>query len=323
MKIIDIVDITNKLKTIENEFVFNPSICHYYDNIFLCSYRSFLNKDNLHPWESNWKTDLNNDNTNFVLLIYENNTFNIKHRFSENILNFVDCRLIKSKNINEFYAIVSAKLTNKIIIGSKDINITKITGNTEFNCADNCTLQLLYIIKINNNSLIINKPFVLCKNLSSNIEKNWSFWFDNNDMYITYGFGHGPNKKWFSVIKNNIDFINMKTKNLEYCEPVNISLNKNLDFIKLENIFEGIHFSLSTPSINSKIDNYWISLGHIKINKTKVYNNECINKFVNFMNDNCKIHNIYYYACFFYKFIKDNNKFKIIGVSKLFVFLSL
>jgi len=111
-------------------------------------------------------------------------------------------------------------------------------------------------------------------------------------------------------------------KNWSECEPVNISNNIKFDFVKIEKIFEEIDFSLSTPAIKSKLDDYWISIGHIKLSNSKQYNFPCIQNFINFIKEGCSSHHpLFYYACFFYKFIKTNiNSYKIIGVSKLFLF---
>jgi len=324
---IKLFDITEILRTNSKEYIFNPSISVFEKDTYFVSYRSIENEDGRHPWDNNWISD--SDITKFCILEYKDEVFTKIHTFSKNIV-AVDLRLIKHPTeINTYFGVGNVKIqNNNIKVGDNILQI--FSGNKEIDCdsVGKCIAQLIYtiIIKSKKNSfeLIITPPDILCKNLSSPIEKNWSLWFDNNDLLITYGLAHGPKKSWWATVKT-IDFINMKTSNQinkskSLCSVVNLSKNIKFDFSIIETNYKNMHLSLSTPSL--KYNDGWISLGHIKIKNEEISENEYINKVIKFIKENCKNHHMYIYASFFYFFKKDEKNFYFIDkVSKLFIIL--
>jgi hypothetical protein len=324
MKLVtSIIDFTSALNPKVGEYIFNPSISSVFKNLYLCSYRVFKNKYNKHPWDCNWIEDVEYDETRFCLLeINQDNSVRVDYHYDLILKYQVDCRIIK-KSMKKYFAIVSAKLRQEVNIG--DDNLLSITGNPNINCKDqDCMVQLFYELTLSDKkTLTRNAPSILCKNLSSSMEKNWSGWIDQDNLFITYGFSHGPSKKWL-VHTPVIDFINLKPNPARpiTCNILNVDNNVVLDFVHIESLFESIPFSLSTPAIKSKLGNHWIGIGHIKINKNKSYTFPCIQKFIQSITQTCSEHHpSFYYACFFYTFVKTTiDTYRIIGVSKMFLF---
>ncbi len=310
--------------------MFNPSIVNIQNETYLVSYRYFYRKDNKHPSETNWQYGIGGfDKTYFAFISINDDGVKLNKLITNNsIENFVDARLFKYDK--KYVIIYSAKIVNNIYVGSK---VKKyITNNDQINCVkDGCTLQIFRTFEIENDDIKFLKgihPY--CSDLSSHIEKNWSVFGYNNELYITYGFAHSPNNGWFNKQKK-IDFLNMKVKEPKECDIVKPVNNPNINFVKIQEIFKGLHISCSTPAILSNINkDTWISVGHVKFDVND--KNECLKSFIDFINSKNLNHNKFHYASFFYKFVRISNKkyntevdyliepmFKIIEVSKLFL----
>ncbi len=306
-----------------NEYAFNPSICHYKNDFYLMSYRLFSRLDGKHPWQTNWDYGEHGfDKTKFCILRIKLGKISIIKIFNTEIDNFIDCRIIKDPKIsNKFICIFNAKVNikNNFFIGDKTNKLIKLDQVDCFK--EQCTLILYREMLIDKDLEFIGPFKVLCKNLSTKMEKNWSTWFYNGKLFVTYGFANGPQKNWFKNIAK-IDFLNMEPNylNVEFCYSLNPTENILFDFNMIQEKYPDFIFSLTTPAIESQKYKHLIAVGHVKI-ENKVYSNIHTNKFINFINSICPFSHKYYYALFFYTFIYEENlkTFKINNISKLFV----
>jgi len=180
------IDITNFLKSELNidAYLFNPSIANITDNIYLISVRAYKVLPNLpifydipptknpqHPWKSGWGGNNKLDST-FIIIAKINQKkelVSLNKKYKK--LNVQDMRIFK------FYS--DYKTTSFILTFNNTFKDNILTIKSGDRCDDYCyNISWAYlVIDLNTfemNYKISNKP--LCKNISNQIEKNWSLW---------------------------------------------------------------------------------------------------------------------------------------------------
>ena len=276
-----VVDFSEILPVSKNVYVFNPSIAHYRDDLYLCSYRAFVRypqilqksetydyteeyiTDPNHPWLGGikgdlwWNPEYGYDLTEFVMLkITPNNqvTLDIDYlnsgiinstqteMINPGIMAGVDGRLLKLSD-NKFIISYNVAISDGMIIGN------------DKTCDKKCTLIATRIIQINpgNKSMILGNETILCPSISKMIEKNWSLSrVSDTDVSLSYS------------IESSHELYRLKIdRDVVSCTEVHISQSAPF-FIALETYYNNqISISVSTPTI-SLGDSVRLGVGHIK-----------------------------------------------------------
>lgn len=194
-------------------FCFNPSVAHWKDDYYLCSYRRFsraiddrrrdvpwVNKN--HPWvPPEWDPGFHRgDETAICLLKIERGegggyTFAMVTQVDAIAsIDVQDARLLK---------IESAQNPDRFLISynARD-SVNWIAGNNSpLNCReDGCYIIGAQILTLNQEGGIQDwgLGLTVCPEVSQRTEKNWSFWLtDNNDVRFSYNIC--PNHDVFAV----------------------------------------------------------------------------------------------------------------------------
>jgi hypothetical protein len=318
----EIVDFTKQLGENENTYLFNPSLAHYKDNLYLCLYRKFVRFPELkqkgddydysvfdklninHPWLGGpnssfwWKSYYGFDKSGIAILsIDDNNNVNItnlqlnifeiingiKTSINSNPIKGVDARLLHLGN-GFFVSSYNTFLGNRSDISLK-----------EGDCGNWCGLISTRIIEIKNDELIFHPEVVLCPEKSNRVEKNWSFWLHNKKLSLSYGLENG----------HEIFQLNLYPNKTIGC--TGITKNKSIIFFnKFKKYYKNkIHISVTTPAISFN-DIEYIGVGHIKYkyenNLGDIQNTKLSNFTLQMTLENKKFHPIYVYLMFFYTF---------------------
>ena len=278
------IDFSEILPVSKNVYTFNPSIAHYRDDLYLCSYRAFVRypqilqktesydytedyvTDPNHPWlggikgELWWNSEYGYDLTEFVMLKITQAgvvTLDINYlnsgiinstqteMINPGIMNGVDGRLLKLSD-NKFIISYNVAISDKgmIIGGGKS-------------CAEKCTLIATRIIQINpvNKSMILGDETILCPSISKNTEKNWSLSrVSDTDVSLSYSIESSHELYRLKIERDSVS-----------CDEVHISQSAPF-FIALKAYYNNqISISVSTPTIPIGGDPFVrISVGHIK-----------------------------------------------------------
>ncbi len=208
------IDITKFLQSEldTDAYLFNPSIAHVKDNIYLISVRAFkfiptlpvfydippLNNPQ-HPWKSGWGGNTKLDSTFIILCKLTSNNELISLNKKTIKLDVQDLRLYK---LYSDYKTASFILTFNNSF--KDQILTIKSGDR---CDDYCYNISWAYLAIDLNTLkmsykLSNKP--LCKNISNQIEKNWSLWSindtKNNSIIPILSYSLVPDQSAYSFI---------------------------------------------------------------------------------------------------------------------------
>lgn len=224
------------------------------------------------------------------------------------------------------------KLSSGVFTSMSDIRIIKVSNKMYYYDGN---LSGIYEIKVNNNKIvmarynenIINNLYVnknIClkapemdnnniaipKPIQDNIhvklyDKNWAF-IDIINKYKTECFVF---LNWFLNKSVKITYVPLNKNKLCFSENI---IKMNGDIIDGLGTNDMPMFSLGTPCFKLD-DNNYIGAGHVKIIRTKKYENKKINKFINFLNSdkNYIHHNSYFYLVFYYILTMNNYKLMI------------
>lgn len=347
IKFSQIIDFTNIIDPINTNTVFNPSIAHWKDDLYIICYRTFKrfprqlddfssfnipSQSQKHPWyDPKWTRNEGIDSTAFCLVKInkEYNEYELKLvRTYENIfgiegITIQDTRIssIPYKN-NQFY------ITGNMFTSSDEFTFYNYKENNINSCKDSwcaimvgCTLE---IDPISGNLYPITQLNRLCENLSDKIEKNWVTFYDNNKLNLLYGLanmGVGHTRKF-----NDLLVINIDKNNTNNCKlyPQSNNILYPLDLLEYSYTKDGkqtVFISTSTPCISIN-NNTWISVGHIKYKYKDInhfpdsslyYFNEWLTQ------EKFYFHWDYVYLMFFFIFQKYNNTYRIINISPFFI----
>ena len=289
-------------------YLFNPSIANVKDNIYLISVRAFKYIPTLpvfydippsnnpqHPWKSGWSGNNKLDST-FIILAKLNNNNELISLNKNNIkLNVQDLRLYK------LYS--DSKTASFILTFNNSFKDQALTIKSGDRCDDYCYNISWAYLAIDLNTLkmnykLSNKP--LCKNISNQIEKNWSLWSindqKNNNIIPILSYSLVPDQSAYSFIfDKKFDIIDC------YMETQR-QLNNNF-LSDLEKYFKtrdqpNLFVSLSTPSYKFN-DTEFLAVGHIKIKKNT--NKPALKKFLE-KYPGKYLHSTFYYFMFIYTF---------------------
>lgn len=261
------VKFTNVLPRGKNETVFNPSVSHWKDNLYLCTFRVFsrypginssdYDKDPVtspnHPWLGSieawplwWNSVYGYDKTRVVLLRI-NDELNVTLVNDYGEVWGVDGRLLKI-DYDKFIFMYN------IWIG-KDKNI-RIKGNK--NCENGCMLIGTRIFTLHGalhgDTMSKGKGRILCPEISHRIEKNWSIW-QESDNSLKFSYGLSPTHEIFSLKIN---------KNIIDCDGIQKIHGKVNFFHELEKYYNKIvSISLTTPAL-LQLNGKFLAVGHLK-----------------------------------------------------------
>ena len=326
MKIINLTDLikTNNF----NNYVFNNSLVHLYDNSFIMVYRNIIYniKELTHPWK------------------FWNDSYKIMLKYNPNII-------YNNQHLNVNFKLFNLSKYRNHLSHDQFVKLFKFRDNTIFN-NDEIIIEFdgtgLCILEYNNNEFTV--KFNINNIFDKNMNQDTRIYKLNNELYLTYNsFIIENNNLFVKMIKRkltidlNDNFLylypehelltikhNSVEKNCILLENNDVlySINKKfiiqhnnskiikkskiLDHINLR--FNNIFISLGTPVV--KFDNLNISVGHMKI-EFKNNKNIYLTKFLNNIDlTKIKLHGKYIYFAFFFVF--DHN-YNIKFISDFFI----
>jgi len=333
MRIFDITELikTNKI----NNYVFNNSLIHYEDNLFIMVYRNIIYNINeiTHPWK------------------FWNDSYKIMLKYNPEIVK-------KNQHLNVNLKLFNLNKYRNYLAKDHFVKLFKFKDNTifnndekaiEFDSTGLCILEYIndqFIVKYNVNNIFDN-----------NMNQDTRLYNFNNNIYLTYNsFITINNKLYVKMMKRKIE-INLNDnyiflypeselllikhhiieKNCILLENNDVLYNINKEFIyqnmktkitkystildNINNRYKNIFISFGTPVLKFN-DNQYISVGHMKIeyknNTTGAFSdNSYLNKFLkNIDLSQIKKHGKYIYFAFI--FIFDHN-YDIIYISDFFI----
>ena len=343
---------SNILGISPNIYAFNPSIAHWKDNLYLCSYRQFVRyphlfqigttdtgitynyttdkfRDPNHPWFGKCSSLRWNHIPAFGG--FSNTRIAIIQINPDDSVTLIQSKMYVENEIVQYIDGEDARLLqikdNKFLLSCtnffKDVVIKDSTTCTK------CLLISTRIIEVfpasDHFQIIIHPETILCPNISSSIEKNWSFSLidkDKPEPYISFSYGLYPIHTVFdvSLVNNKIECKNMNSVPKLTSSADNI-FSRLVSFYGSKGIgHERFFVSVSTPTV--QIDtNIFLGVGHIKFRHTpmSVYPNPSyLYQFCFDMYASSKTtHEIYIYMMFFYAFnITDG---EILACSNMFI----
>ena len=342
----NVLDLTTMLRlrsSDPNAMNFNPSIAYIGQNsdnnyIYLYNYRSWrrfkdINTQNYeglipnqynmnHPWYNAflWKAVQNKagktelyDKTLFGLMVCNRDGivldfFHIPFEIKDG----ADSRLIRLKNtkVNGNIAILCSYNTN--ITGRPDLMI-----ENGLSCDDRCVLIASIVIEVNLSgfdgvdlntiNIKFNRPTILCPEFSKRVEKNWSIFELNNEIFFSYNV----------YPQHKIIGVGISPDGTLFCKSDTIL--EGCYYINKFKEFWGSEFSISitTPLIDSVImPGYKLAVGHVKwVNNLTRQNPYWDFNTLDQMRSSHKLVSEYpwKYLFYFYYFNTNNGKIEIIS----------
>jgi hypothetical protein len=335
-------DFSKKLDIPPNVYAFNPSIAHWKDDLYLCTYRQFVRYPNLfqksttdtgipydytrdkftdpnHPWFGkcrhlrwNYKAGGGFDNTRISIIQIDT---------EKEEVNLIPSRMYVENKVVQNIVGQDARLLqindNKFLLSCNNY-FNGVIIKDQTNCPNSCQLISTRIIEVlDNYQIIIHPETVLCPNISSIIEKNWSFSLINRgkpEAYIAFSYGLYPIHEVFNV---SIEQNQLICRDIT---PIIKSREDNI-FSRLVKFYgEKLFFvSVSTPTVEIE-PNIFLGVGHIKFIHTQITlfpNPSPLYNFYEMYKSSKTMHEIYIYMMFFYAFNIDNGD--IITCSNMFL----
>lgn len=261
------INFSEVLPKVIGSFIFNPSVCHWKDNFFICIYREFVRYSGLdtekfmknpltnpnHPWLGSdqawplyWQSMYGHDKSRVVLLSINDN-LDVKLVRDYGCINGVDGRLF-SINKNRFICTYNTQGKNVILKDDKD-------------CKNRyCDLIGVRIIELKNGMCYKGKETILCPSISNEIEKNWSLWKTPSGK-LKFSYGLVPRHDIYSL-KINKDQVK--------CSGIKKISGSNDFFERLKKYYKNIaYISLSTPALLQSNGKY-LAVGHLKYKYRKI-----------------------------------------------------
>lgn len=345
-----IVDFSNILLENSNVHVFNPSIAHWKNDLYLCVYRRFVrysdiySKKNIHdytadpltdpnhPWLGGdrstvfWKTPYGYDNTHIVLLKINGNSVVLykKYTTGKNVYNNIDGNITLSSPNDMLINGVDARLLyinkNKFIV-SYNVFIKSDLEIKRGNCINGCGLISMNKIELNKDGseLTLYQDTILCPDISNYVEKNWSFWKFKNDLYFSYQLY--PSHEIFKLSHFGMNkTIKCTSVTVDTIDCLRI-FRHACNYIQNNRTIYPLHVSVTTPAIQFTYLNLplYIGIGHIKYNYEEVSrlrSGSCdyLNNITTRINELFPVlHPVYIYLMFFYIFDGRNGLVKYIS----------
>lgn len=308
------IDITNILD--KNNNIFNPSICHWKGDYYICSYRIFVRYEDVkkqyldpysepnHPWLGGdkstlwWQRKKGYDKTVIVLLKIKNGKVSKKRNIREYI-DGVDARVFKIRD-NDFI------IYYNVYIREKNHRLDKLNK-----CEDGCMIVAMDILSIADNKIKLHSDYALCPEISQKIEKNWSLWSNDSKLYMSYGITMPHHIVYPLVVDKNNNF---------NCGKI-IRENQENILVRLEKYYKHIaYISTSTPALQNSYGEY-IGVGHLKYKYNDIYkldSNTPLYKFHKTIRGKI-LHPLYVYVMFFYSFKFLDKNISINRISKFYL----
>jgi len=313
-------DITKILSKIPGEILFNPALVHWKKDLYICSYRVFIRGDNdndisssskynpftdpNHPWFGGegskfyWNSLNGYDNTRFVLLRIRGTHVKLVYSYSLNMPG-QDIRLFKLDE-NRIIA------TGNIIIQNVKLKTVDCTSD------DKCYVIFSRILTIENSREInVSKGIILCPEISEQVEKNWSLWKDNDNIFLSYGVT--PRHEVFRLTLHENELT---------CSSIKKIQGENPFFSNFIRYYNNIVFvSLSTPALK-RTNGMYVAFGHVKYKYKqidKIDPNSNLAKFNNTIVENSSfLHDRYIYLMYIYEFSSEY-PYTITRISNMFI----
>lgn len=323
----EVIDFSNVLPDFNKRaFVFNPSVAHWKDDLYLCVYRVFtraiLNAgrkydrttDKNHPWFSDafwdqtpsWGNDKGRDSIGCVILKINEGKISL----FKDLNNKVTEKYVGVLDLYYFPAVDPRLLHYKE-------NLFVISYNVSY--AEKSSTIRVGFLEITDSGATLYNPTDFCKEISQKIEKNWSFWKQDDLLFFSYNIA--PSHEVFSTK------INMKDKEITCIPKKKIDGNDYLGL--LEKCYNSGHpqkklfISLTTPAIQRKDKpNRHLGVGHLKflwkMHDSELLKNTLLDVFYRENFDKIKYHHPYYdYFMFIYEF--DSTTFELTNTSDFFI----
>jgi hypothetical protein len=309
--------------------IFNPSIGHLKDKIYIFSVRSFANditdsasnfkdpyRNKQHPWKTNWKgiKDKKEDCSYIFPVTITDESFTVKKQKDWPIkLEVQDLRIYKlfsDENIHSYILTYNRFELSEVSIKNGD-------------CEDGCYVigWSYLVVKDDLSYNILHSKDPLCSNISERLEKNWSLWSISNDEKIAPMISYmlTPEHTAFSWRIDGVDS-GLITGGYS-CKLLNPDdlVSKNI-FAKLQDYYKDLlYVSLSTPAYKSN-DGY-LAVGHMKarISEMDRYKSSLLYTFYK----NAKsdyTHPTFIYFMFFYRFtVNEDLSVPVTDISPAFI----
>jgi hypothetical protein len=338
------VNFSSKLPIENNVYSFNPSIAHWKDNLYLCSYREFVRYRHLFQRSKpNQSTDYNytinrltNPNHPWLGGIKEICVRKIIDGFDDTKMCIIKIDIETSEILLDLIDSIMYDQNGVILenIDGVDARLLRI-GTDKFLLSYNTSIQqdgatvpcvlistrIIDVIHSDHIRIHIYPETILCQGVSHCDQKNWSFSFLSNGN-IAFSYGLYPQHVMYLV-----PFAPDKNIVALSCDSTQ-TLRGNQDniFSKLVNYYGETNFfvSASTPTvkINSNNPDFFVGVGHIKFDYSKPINfypkdSELVNFCIKMSTDKNLTHQKYIYLMFFYEInINDGN---ITSCSNMFI----
>ena len=318
-------NITQALSKEVGEVLLNPSIAHWKNDLFLCSYRIYIRYQGLdtkqyeedpitnpnHPWlggegaTTGWQSPTGYDETRIVLLQLQGNRVRVVHTYGT--IPGVDIRLFQYDR-NMFVA------TGNVWVKSQE---TKLK-NTD--CEKGCMLMLVRTIQIEGGDrLNISRGTALCPKKAERIEKNWTIW-KSPEGALMASYGITPRHEVFRL---------RLEEDQVTCPRISPIVGKNNFFKRLSDYYKNAcpgYFpwcgSTSTPALRRRNGNY-LAVGHFKYiyqgAENDIKKNTPLHKFnQKLFEKGKKFHPKFVYLMFLYEFSYEE-PYSILRVSNMFM----
>jgi hypothetical protein len=250
---------------------FNPSIVQLLDGNYLMSFHSFRRSNDEsktkwenHPWYGgpNSRTFWNSrykeyQGTGFVIL---NQDFTIYEILPILMYDKLDMRLTMWNG-----QILATYNTFPSTRDTINLNLGKDRSNQGLpRVSDCCSVMYSEIIQLSpllrsassqspSYEITVEDTQLICPNLASKYEKNWTPWVYRNKLHISY-----------HLVPNHIVF--EEDPNLEHCKAYSADPDEDGIFSQITEYYNrGVSFSLSTPAI--RWGNEYLAVGHVKLYK--------------------------------------------------------
>lgn len=273
MKVLDI-DITEVLRDVlpVDSFLFNPSIAHIKDDIYLVSVRSYIHnikksldleprlmKNPQHPWGTNW------DGTDVTYILPMRITADLIEPMGTGewpiTVPVQDMRIFKFMNDKNHAVFI---LTfNERYEGDKDLLIKGGDSCDEYCYLINWSYLLVDHKTLDFSYLPGQKP--MCMNVSNPVEKNWSLWTykHRSKTYLMISYALTPTHAAFSLTLEGVE--DCEIVGASTCRMISQRNGDSNIFDFLEKYYDNQLFvSLSTPSYEIS-KNLYRSIGHVKV----------------------------------------------------------
>jgi len=316
----------------EKGYTFNPSIARWKENLYLCSYRTFIRYKNIddnkynpiyapnHPWLGGensttwWKPIDGHDETGFLILSLESGKIKNVKSLNDGKSIYIHGEYFQPvlTNLKRLKAIDSRliHIYDDFFLLSYNVWVSNYLNIKNGTCENGCFIIAARILKLNNGNILLYKENILCPSISNQTEKNWSFWIYNNNIYFSYGLA--PNHSFY-IVKTDLfngDIICSPNPIVEKIGYYGYLENK----YKLNGSEKFLFISVTTPAIPKWNDkNRYIGIGHVKYKHDFRFMNLIkttpLGIFFN-RTRNFKRHPIYDYLMFIYEFDPRDGEIK-------------